>query len=109
MLTSHAPTTDQIREATTAAAEHQIVVIGTIDATPEQARLVDALLQESDKVITVALRTPYDLASYPSAPTHLCTYGIHRPSMEALAAVLFGEAVAPGRLPVSIPDIAATS
>jgi beta-N-acetylhexosaminidase len=59
--------------------------------------------------VTVALRTPWDLAAYPEAGTHVCTYSILRESMDALAAALFGRttgAAFPGRLPVRIAGIA---
>ena len=55
--------------------------------------------------VTVALRTPWDLLAYPSARTHVCSYGILPPSMEALAAALFGEAPFAGRLPVEIAGL----
>jgi beta-N-acetylhexosaminidase len=61
--------------------------------------------------VTVALRTPWDLAAYPEAGTHACTYSILPESMMALASALFGRGVGdgsgfPGRLPVSIDGIA---
>ena len=59
----------------------------------------------SPPVVSVALRTPYDLARYPSAGTYVCTYGIHPASMEALAAALFGEAPMTGRLPAAVPGL----
>ncbi len=55
--------------------------------------------------MTVALRTPWDLLAYPSARTHVCSYGILPPSMEALAAALVGEAPFVGRLPVEIAGL----
>ena len=68
---------------------------------PAQAALVEALLAAGPPVVTVALRTPFDLAAYPASRTHISTYGILAPSLEALADALFGEAglrrPAPGR------------
>ena len=52
--------------------------------------LVDALLATGRPVVTVALRTPWDLAAYPRPATHVCTYSILPESMAALAAALFG-------------------
>lgn len=86
------------------AAKHGIVVVGTIDATNSQADLVKALCSTAVPIVTVALRTPYDLAAYPVSGTHLCTYGILEPTMIALADVLFGAPPA-GRLPVPIPGL----
>jgi beta-N-acetylhexosaminidase len=50
------------------------------------------------------MRTPYDLASYPESTTHLATYSILPPSLDALADCLFGAAPFRGRLPVPIGD-----
>ena len=80
-----------------------------------QAALVDGLLGTGRPVVTVALRTPWDLAAYPRAATHVCTYSILPESMAALASALFGARLGaagggpafPGRLPVSIAGIAA--
>jgi beta-N-acetylhexosaminidase len=80
--------------------------VGTISAAPgsPQAELVDALASTGRPLVTVALRTPWDLAAYPRAATHIATYSIHRESMEALASALFTGAEAfPGRLPVELP------
>src|ERR1041385_8796581 len=73
-------------------AEYDVVILGNINATayPAQTELVKKLLKQCGRVITVALRMPYDLAAYPEAPTYICTYSILPPSMEALAEALFG-------------------
>ncbi|MGH3075016.1 MAG: hypothetical protein ACRDQC_08820, partial [Gaiellales bacterium] len=88
------------------------IVVGTISATTgsTQATLVDGLLASGRSVVTVALRTPWDLGAYPVAGTHVCTYSILPESMAALASALVGATTAaafPGRLPVSIEGIAA--
>ena len=61
--------------------------------------------------VTVALRTPFDLAGYPTAATHLCAYSIVPAALDALAAALFGAATSvagcPSRSPGSI--LAATA
>jgi beta-N-acetylhexosaminidase len=56
-------------------------------------------------LITVSLRTPYDLAGYPEAATHLAAYGIHPPTMTALVDALFGLTPISGHLPVAIPGL----
>jgi len=88
------------------AMQYDLVIVGTIEATrqPAQAELVKALLDTGAPLITVALRTPYDLAAYPRARTHICTYSIQEPAMRALAAVLWGEIPFQGKLPVRIPE-----
>jgi beta-N-acetylhexosaminidase len=96
---------------------YDAIVAGTISATAAspQAELVAALAATGRPLVTVALRTPWDLAAYPQARTHACTYSILPESMDALAAALFGHAPAgasgggpgfPGRLPVSIEGLA---
>jgi beta-N-acetylhexosaminidase len=79
------------------------VVVGTIAASsdPAQARLVEALLDTGRPVVTVALRTPWDLAAYPRARTHVAAYGILQPTLAALAAAMTGAIPFQGRLPVA--------
>lgn len=84
-----------------------MVILGTINAFSQsgQAELAQAVLASGIPTIIAALRMPYDLASFPSASTYLCAYSLLEPSMRALARVLFGQAEALGRLPVSIPGL----
>jgi beta-N-acetylhexosaminidase len=88
-------------------APFDLVVVGTFSAhlQPAQAALASAVLASGKPTVTVALRTPWDLLAYPSAGTHVASYGILPPSMEALAAALLGEAPFAGRLPVAIPGL----
>jgi beta-N-acetylhexosaminidase len=88
-------------------ATFDVVLVGTFSANlqPAQAALAAAVLGLGKPTITIALRTPWDLLAYPSARTHVCSYGILPPSMEALAAALLGEASFAGRLPVDIDGL----
>ncbi len=106
-ITSQSPSHDEVVAVRQKAEEADLVVVGTISAhmDPAQVDLVGALLETGTPSITVALRTPWDLAVYPAAGTHLCTYGIQPPAMKALAAVLFGALPALGRLPVPIEGL----
>jgi beta-N-acetylhexosaminidase len=111
IVTGHPPTSAEVAAIVARAASYEVVVVGTISAAhgSTQAALVDGLLGAGRRVVTVALRTPWDLAAYPRAGTHLCTYSILPESMTALASALFGAAAGtafPGRLPVSIDGIA---
>ena len=45
--------------------------------------------------VTVALRTPFDLAAYPAAPCHVAAYGILPPTLAALADAIAGAAPFP--------------
>jgi beta-N-acetylhexosaminidase len=88
-------------------AQYDLVVMATINAVsqPGQAAVVNRLLERGVPLIVAALRLPYDLVAFPAAPTYLCTYSLLLPSVEALAAVLWGQQAATGSLPVSIPGL----
>jgi beta-N-acetylhexosaminidase len=104
VVVSQEPPPEEVRRVIAAAREHTVVVLGTIDAGPSQADLVRAILQTGVPTVTVALRTPYDLAGYPQSNTHLASFGILPPTMRAVAGVLFGAGVS-GSLPVAIPGL----
>lgn len=101
-IPSQRPTDEEITALRDRLAGYDLLVIGTISASlqPEQAALANALLGLGIPAVTVALRTPYDLGVYPQSQTHLCTYSIHPPSLDALARALFGELSPTGVLPV---------
>ena len=103
-VTTHAPQAAEIAELRERVAGYDLLVLGTINASmqPQQVALARELLATGVPAVTVALRTPYDLAVYPESGTHLATYSIHRPSLDALAAALFGEFVPGGQLPVRL-------
>jgi beta-N-acetylhexosaminidase len=101
----HQPDRSDIDSAVSAAEDHDLVVVGTVTATSGQAELVKGLVATGKPVVTVALRTPYDLSSYPEAETHLCTYSGHEPSLAALAVCLFQSGGGAGSLPVAIPGL----
>jgi beta-N-acetylhexosaminidase len=81
-----------------------LIILGTVSANlvPEQASLARTILALGRPTVTVALRTPWDICAYPEARTHVCSYGILGPTVEALAGALFGESGFPGRLPVDV-------
>jgi beta-N-acetylhexosaminidase len=85
------------------------VIVGTAvaDRDAAQAELVRAIHARGQKLIVVALRTPYDLSAFPMIETYLCAYGIRSTTTEAVARVLFGEIEARGVLPCAIPGIVA--
>jgi beta-N-acetylhexosaminidase len=111
-----APSATAIADAVAAAAGSDLVVVSTnnayaVDAATgqptaaaaAQTRLVRALLATGKPVVVAAMRNPYDVASFPEAPTVLDTYGYTADQVESLVRVLFGEVNPSGRLPVSIP------
>jgi beta-N-acetylhexosaminidase len=88
-------------------ASFDLVIVGTFSAhlQPAQAALTEQVLAAGKPTVTVALRTPWDLPAYPTSRTHVCSYGVLPPSMEALAAALVGETPFVGRLPVDIAGL----
>jgi beta-N-acetylhexosaminidase len=106
-VVAHDPPASEIAAVRDAVGGHDLVIVGTTAAVlvPTQAALVEALLERSRRVVTVALRTPFDLAAYPSSRTHVSTYGILPPTLHALAAALAGAAGFEGRLPARIGDL----
>jgi beta-N-acetylhexosaminidase len=86
------------------AASADLVVLGTVDALgqPSTVALAHALAATGTPVVAVALRGPWDADAYPEVGTVLATYGIQEPTLEALAAALFGEIPISGRLPARV-------
>jgi beta-N-acetylhexosaminidase len=107
LLVAQRPDRAEIASARDRARACDAIVVGTIDALaqPEQAALVGALGETGVPMVTVALRTPCDLAAYPEAATHVCAYGVLPPTMTALASALFGSIPFRGRLPVEIAGL----
>jgi beta-N-acetylhexosaminidase len=101
------PSAAEILTAAGMAADGRTVVVATADArqNPGQAQLVQALLAAQTPVIIVAVGGPYDLMTFPTAPTYLASYGANPPLLEALAAVLRGRMKPGGRLPVELPGL----
>ena len=52
------------------------------------------------------MRGPWDVAAYPASVASLAIYSILPGSLDALAAVLAGEAQALGNMPVRLPVLA---
>jgi beta-N-acetylhexosaminidase len=104
VVTSVEPDAAEIAVLRARATGANLLILGTDAALlrPAQADLAHALLATGVPVVTVALRTPWDLESYPEAAVHVCAYGILPPTTEALAAALFGEFGFEGRLPVRL-------
>jgi beta-N-acetylhexosaminidase len=85
-----------------------LVIVATINAhlDPRQAALMKHILQSCKPTIGLAICNPYDLSVFPELGTYLATYEYTVPALAAAVEVLFGEAAAGGRLPVTIPGMA---
>jgi beta-N-acetylhexosaminidase len=104
LLTSAEPTEAEIAALREKATGYDVVVVGTASAhlRPMEAALARALVEAHSRTVWVALRTPWDISTFSAARTYVCSFGILRPSMKALAAALVGEIPFNGRLPVAI-------
>lgn len=102
---AHDPSPSEIAGIVRLAEDADVVIIGTVNATEGQAGLVEAISRLGTPTVTIAMREPQDLPTYPAVTTHICTYGSHRPSTDAVVDAMFGHAGFPGRLPVSIPGL----
>jgi beta-N-acetylhexosaminidase len=111
-----APTSSAIAKAVASAQNADLVLVSTNNAysvtastgeptasAAAQTRLVRALLATGKPVVVAAMRNPYDVASFPEAPTVVDTYGYTTHQVESLVRVMFGEVAPTGKLPVSIP------
>jgi beta-N-acetylhexosaminidase len=85
-----------------------LAIVATINAhlDPRQVDLMKHILQTGKPTIGLATCDPYDLSVFPELGTYLATYEYTVPALVAAVEVLFGEAIAGGRLPVTIPGIA---
>ncbi len=101
------PSDADIAALTARLSGYDAVIVATAAAhlQPSHAALANVILRAGRPTITVALRTPWDLSTYPRAATHLCTYSPLGPSTNALAGVIFGERPPTGRLPVTLGEL----
>ncbi|MCI0353249.1 MAG: glycoside hydrolase family 3 protein [Acidobacteriales bacterium] len=86
----------------------QGVLQGSASMTDTSAELLRRVLREAgNKTVVVAMGTPYLASSFPDVQTYMCTFS--NASVAEIAAVkaLYGEIEIRGKLPVSIPGIAA--
>jgi beta-N-acetylhexosaminidase len=106
-LVEHSPTDSGIAALAAGVAGYDLIVLGTTAANlvPAQAALAQRIIGLGVPTVTIALRTPWDLGVYPAARTHVCSYGILPPTVEALAGALFGERPFSGHLPVELSGL----
>lgn len=114
VVTGTRPTDTDIADVVAQAGRHAVTVVLTqrathrgVDPDRQQAKLVQALLDTGRPVVVAAVRDPYDVAAFDSAPVYLATYSTEAVSMASLAKVVYGERAPTGRLPVAIPTLGA--
>jgi beta-N-acetylhexosaminidase len=106
-LYTGSPSPAVIAQAVAAARRADLTVVTTYNAWGDatQQDLVNALLATGKPIVVAAVGAPYDIASFPGAPTYVAAYDYQPVSVTALADVLRGRTTAPGRLPVTIENL----
>lgn len=104
VVLSHDPDDREISTVLSRAERSDTVVIATAAATlaPGQVALVDAVGAVNDRVVVVAMRTPWDLTRFDDIDTYLCAWSVNPASARAAARAIAGLAPITGRLPVTL-------
>jgi beta-N-acetylhexosaminidase len=77
-------------------------------AAPPLARpALEEMRRRGSRIVAVAFGSPYVARELPELPTYVAAYGSQPVAQVAAARALFGEAGFSGRLPVTIPGVAA--
>ncbi|MDQ3619744.1 MAG: glycoside hydrolase family 3 C-terminal domain-containing protein, partial [Actinomycetota bacterium] len=99
------PSAAQRQAAVTRSEGSDLIVVTTQRAwsASGQQQLVKDLLATGTPVVVVAVRDPYDIAYFDTAPTYVATYGYKNVSLGSVTEVMFGEVSPTGLLPVDIP------
>ena len=80
---------------------------GRLGLPSRLAEWLEGLVRLKPSALLISLGDPYLIRQLSFFPTYLCTYSHVSTSQRAAARALFGEIPLSGRLPVSIPDVAA--
>ncbi len=72
-----------------------------------QRRFVQKLVEQTTKLIVASLGTPYLIQAFPQVPAYLCAYNSSPLMQAALTDALLGYRPIAGRVPVTIPGVAA--
>ncbi len=80
---------------------------GNTALSPQAKLLHDILQRAPQRTIVLAMGSPYIASDFPEVQTYLCTFSSAAVAEISAVKALFGEIPVNGRLPVSIPGIAA--
>jgi len=84
------------------------VLTGSVSLDDASAALLHRLLERGGrKTLLIALGNPYLAAQFPEVENYLCTFSNAPVSEMSAVKALFGEIPIRGRLPVTIPGVAA--
>ncbi len=78
-----------------------IVFTDNVRESTAYQRLVNAL--PLPKTIAIAYRSPYDAVAYPAVGAYMVTYAPHDEALQVACDILFGRALAHGRLSTNLP------
>ncbi len=107
---------DQDQAVATAKAADGVVAVafasvasyrGSVALAGGYPKMLSALIEGGKPVVLVAMGNPYLLRSFPNVAAYMATYSTVAPCEIAAAKALFGEIPIRGRLPVTIPGLAA--
>ncbi len=101
---SLSPTDEEIAALAEEAKTKDYVVIGTYNSCgePGQVKLQQELVKANPNVISIALRSPFDIDYAQEVPGYILGYEYTRNSIHALLRILNGEIKATGRAPLAI-------
>jgi beta-N-acetylhexosaminidase len=80
---------------------------GNVALAGSYPALVESLMKARAPLVMIALGSPYLLRSFPSVPAYLATFSTAPTAEAAAVKAVFGEIPIQGRLPVTIPGLAA--
>lgn len=105
------PSTAAVENAYARLSSAAVVIAGTyqfgVPVATNTVNLVQRLAARPAPLVAVSLMNPYDLAVTTGARAQVCAYGFTNSSIEASVRLMFGEIPAKGRLPVTVPGVAA--
>lgn len=106
MTANSVPTPEEAAAARALAGESDTLILVTRNAAliAEQAALIRELIALGKPTVVYAARNPVDWAVCSTAPAGLTTYGDPPCALDAAVAVILGEAIAPGSLPITLPE-----
>jgi beta-N-acetylhexosaminidase len=80
---------------------------GTVALPAEQKMLVERVLTAGKPAVVACLGSPYLIANFPNAPVWISAFSTQPVAQRAIGRAIFGQVAIRGRLPVSVPGVAA--
>jgi len=80
---------------------------GTVGLPEDEAALVERVLAAAKPAVVACFGSPYLISHFPQAPTWIAAFSTQPVAERAMAAAIFGQTPIGGRLPVTVPGVAA--